>query len=335
MANNFNKIFYLDLIGIFMIILLTITFFKKSNITKKVAIWFFAIKLVIVPLQINYLYQISPEIAISPDTIRMVGSLFWAIIFLFYFIFSTRVKKTFVKKEDTTVMIVFSLVIPVLLGMSYYSKINEISSKYNLQKTAIKLAEKNLKNNYYNQAEEYFNKAIKLGYSKSKIAIKYQNIANDYWNNKKYYDADIYYIKSIEFGGSTSSVIYIYNNLADKYFDDKNYDKAIKWYKKASDDLNDNGARFRLAYSYSATEQYYKAIEYYEQYLTNNQYEGAMRNLGLIYDIVKKYKKAQQWYKKAFSIYIKKARDGDKKAMEWVSIMYKPEFDRKGGKKER
>lgn len=285
MASNFNKIFYLDLVGVFMIILLTITFFTKSNITKAVAIFFFAIKLVVVPLQISYLYQISPEIGISPDTMRMIGGLLWAIIFLLYFIFSARVKKTFVKQKNIVVIIGLSLIIPVLIGMSYYFKINKLSDSYNLSKKAIKLGNESINNNT-NQAKEYYDKAIKI------------------------------------ISDNRLEIIKIANEIADKYFYKKDYNNAIYFYEIAVS-KRDTGAQFRLAYSYNEIGNYDNAILNYRNYIFETQSEGAMRNLGLVYEKIGQYKKAQEWFKKAFDIYIEKGNNGDKDAAKWLALMYK------------
>lgn len=285
MISNFNKIFYLDLTGIFMIILLTIAFFTKSNIAKLVAIGFFSTAMVMVPLKIYFLYKISPEIGMTPDIIRMIGSLFWAIIFLFYFIFSKRVKKTFVRQKDATTMIILSLVIPVLFLVAYTSKINNIYDSDKLISRAFTLGDESLLNDDENQAKVYYEKAVKL------------------------------------VSDSSHDTIEVATKVADKYFDNKDYNNAIHFYKIAVPE-NDNASSFRLAYSYFEIKDYNNTITVYEAYLRENQYEGAMYNLGIAYEKVSKYRKAQEWFKKAFDIYTKKAIDGDKEAMDTIAAMY-------------
>lgn len=150
LVKYFNYIFYLDLVGIFLIILFTISFFRKSDVTRTVAIWFFIIKFVTVPLQMYYLNKISPEISISPETIKMVGSLLWALVFLLYFLFSKRVKKTFINKKDFLAMVIVSLVIPVSLLFVYNSKHIKPSNS-ELKKTLIPTSDKYSKKNQLEQ----------------------------------------------------------------------------------------------------------------------------------------------------------------------------------------
>jgi tetratricopeptide (TPR) repeat protein len=286
MAKTFSYLFYSELFTAFMLFLFTLSFFTKASITRAVAIWFFIILFVVRPFQTIGLMNIFKEINEVPplEVVKIIGSLLWAFIFLLYFIFSKRVKKTFVQKKDTTTLVVASLIIPFFLWIAYSSK-NGKPSDYTLQDTAITKANSYFYTKDYTNSIEYYNIAINYGYSKYKIIDKFRE-------------------------------------SADKYFENKDYKSAIELYKIASDDFNDNSSRFRLAYSYSATEQYYKAIDYYEKYLTNNSYEGAMRNLGLVYERVNNNAKAQEWFKKAYDIYIKKGRDGDKEAAKWLALMY-------------
>jgi len=87
-------------------------------------------------------------------------------------------------------------------------------------------------------------------------------------------------------------------------------------------DKGNSFSAFRLAYSYNETNDYNNAIKYYIQYIEKTKYEGAMRNLGLIYQQTGNKKEAQKWFKKAFDIYLKKARSEDKDAMKWLYFMY-------------
>jgi len=286
MAKTFSYIFYSELFTAFMLFLFTLSFFTKASITKTVAILFFIILFIIRPFQAIGLMDIYQEINEVPPTevVKLIGSLFWALIFLLYFIFSKRVKKTFVQKKDTTTLVVASLLIPIFLAMGYSLK-NGKPNDWKLQENAISKANSYFDNKDYDNSINYYNIAIQYGYSEYKIVDKVEK-------------------------------------LADEYFDKKDYYNAIELYKIASDTFNDNGSRFRLAYSYSATKQHHKAIDYYEKYLVNYPYEGAMRNLGLVYEKVNDNTKAQEWFKKAYDIYIKKGRDGDKKAAKWLALMY-------------
>ncbi len=110
--------------------------------------------------------------------------------------------------------------------------------------------------------------------------------------------------------------------IADKSFEKKDYETAIKWYKNAVE-RGDDSSKFRLAYSYNQTKDYINAIKYYENYLVTTKGEGAMFNLGVVYENANKSEKSQEWFKKAFDIYLKQARDGNKEAMNTISFMYK------------
>lgn len=293
-AKTINISAYTMMAGLFFNILLTISFFSKAKSTKVVVITFLIFQIIfglinaVVTIQLNKEF---PDLFTSQEFVTEVimrptiGSIM-LLIWMFYFIFSTRVKKTFIRQKNLGGMIGIALILPVLLGMIYISNVNNLSDSYNLRIKAIKLGNESLNNDDANQAREYYDKAIKL--------VSY----------------------------SKYEVIKVANEIADKYFDKKDYANSIHFYKIAVS-KNDNGARFRLAYSYNSIKDYANAIIHYENYLVKNKYEGAMRNLGLVYERVNKNKKAQQWFKKAFDIYIKKGRDGDKESAKWLSLMYK------------
>jgi tetratricopeptide (TPR) repeat protein len=292
-AKTINISAYTMMAGLFFNILLTISFFSKAKSTKVVVITFLIFQILFGLINAGVTIQLNkefPDLFTSQEFVTEVimrptiGSIM-LLIWMFYFIFSTRVKKTFISQKDLGGMVGIALILPVLLGMLYISNINELSDNYNLRTKAMKLGNENLNNNDTNQAKEYYDKAIKL--------VSY----------------------------SKYEVIEVANEIANKYFEKKDYDNAIHFYKIAVS-KNDNGARFRLAYSYSAIKDYNTAIIHYENYLVKNKYEGAMRNVGLLYERIKEYKKAQQWFKKAFDIYIKKGRDGDKEASKWLALMY-------------
>ncbi len=207
MAKTFSYIFYLELFSAFMLFLFTLNFFTKSNITRTVGIWFFALMFLIIPLKIAVLLNIYNETNEIPSSeiVKMIGSLLWALIFLLYFIFSKRVKKTFVHQKDNTTIIVISLLIPLFLFFSYNSK-NGTPSDYSLQNTSVTKAKQFFENENYSNAIKYYKIAIKYGYSKNTVTTRF-------------------------------------NELADKHFDNKDYNNAIELYKKASDDLDNNPAK--------------------------------------------------------------------------------------------
>ena len=135
MAKIFSYIFYSELFKAFILFLFTLSFFSKASITRVVAICLFIILFVVKPFQYIGLMNIYKEINEFPpiEVIKIIGSLLWAFVFLLYFIFSKRVKKTFTQQKDITTLVVASLIIPFLLWLAYSSK-NGKPSDYSFNK---------------------------------------------------------------------------------------------------------------------------------------------------------------------------------------------------------
>ena len=135
MAKIFSYIFYSELFTAFILFLFTLSFFSKASITRVVAICLFIILFVVKPFQYIGLMNIYKEINEFPtiEVIKIIGSLLWAFVFLLYFIFSKRVKKTFTQQKDITTLVVASLIIPFLLWLAYSSK-NGKPSDYSFNK---------------------------------------------------------------------------------------------------------------------------------------------------------------------------------------------------------
>ena len=240
MAKTFSYIFYSELFTAFMLFLFTLSFFSKASSTKAIAISFFMILFIIRPFQAIGLINIFKEINEVPpiEVVKLIGSLLWALIFLLYFIFSTRVKKTFIHKKDTLTLMFFSAIIPGLLLMGYLSKSGEPSS-YELQNIAFKTANRYFESKDYANANTYYDIAVKKGYDPHKIAEKY-------FEKEKYNQSIQWYKKAIEKG-------YKYGHFGIAYSYDmlKDYKNAIKWYKKAIEqNSKDKSSLWNLALIY-------------------------------------------------------------------------------------
>ncbi|CAA6820144.1 MAG: TPR repeat [uncultured Sulfurovum sp.] len=139
----------------------------------------------------------------------------------------------------------------------------------------------------YNQAEEYYLKAIESGNTKA-----LRNLGLLYKEKKEYNQAEEYYLKAIESGNMDAL-----NNLGILYSEKKEYNQAEEYYLKAiesgnMDALNNLGVLYYEKKEYNQAEEYYlKAIE------SGNM--DAPNNLGLLYKEKKEYNKAEEYYLKA------------------------------------
>lgn len=344
MAKTFSYIFYSELFSAFMLFLFTLSFFTKSNITRIVGIWFFALMFIITPFKIAGLLNIYNEINEVPLTeiVKMIGSLLWALIFLLYFIFSKRVKKTFIHQKDNTTITIISLIIPLILLFSYNSK-NGTPSSYDLKNTAFKIANKYFESKDYTNANTYYEIAIRKGYDPHTIAEKY-------FEKEKYNESIQWYKKAVDKGDKSAKfrLAYSYNTIKDydnaiKYYNEyltyseyeiamnnlanvyrwgkKDYKNAIKWHKKAIEKGYKHG-HFAIAYSYDMLKDYKNAVIWYKKAIKqNSKDESSLWNLALIYD--KGKGKVSKNQKKAFDLFLKAARLDYKNAMEQVAYMYK------------
>jgi len=337
MAELFSYIFYSELFAAFMLFLFTLSFFTKADITRAVGIWFFIILFIVKPFQVIGLINIYQEINEVPtsEIVKLIGSLFWAFLFLLYFIFSKRVKKTFVQKKDTFILMIFAAIIPGLLLMGYISKNGKPSSN-ELQNTAISKAESYFNNNDYNNANIYYDIALKKGYDPYKVADKYfdeqlysqaiywyKNIlAKDRHNDiakfrlgysfneiKDYDNAVKYYLKYLDFNNDSIAM----NNLSFVYAKKRDWGNAISWAEKAlKHGYNYN--LFYIGYFFEMIEDYFSAEIWYLKSIEEDNEKASMWNLGLIYEfgkenVVKDIKKAMKLYQKAADLGHEKAKE--------------------------
>ena len=152
MAESYNYIFYSELFTSFMLFLFTLSFFSKDKNTRIVAIYFFVTLFIAKSFQVAQLINIFNEINKIPfmEIAKITASLLWLFIFLLYFIFSKRVKKTFIKETKVESLILISVIIPIILFFYYANNLKVIKNDISLTKTENIIKETN---NNQNQAQ--------------------------------------------------------------------------------------------------------------------------------------------------------------------------------------
>jgi len=127
-----NMLIAVELVGYFFILLLTINFFMKSSSTRTLIIVYSIVMIASAPISITLLYKINPDMSqYTAEIGKIIGSTFWIIIWMLYFIFSKRVKKTFVKfsnsKDLLSFTIVCAIIIPGYFGYKYYNVVSSLT----------------------------------------------------------------------------------------------------------------------------------------------------------------------------------------------------------------
>lgn len=125
-----NISYYLALICLFFLILLNISFFTKSNITKKLAIIYFTL-LIITDIYGVFIFSDNEEIMskLSIEIIKISFQIVSALLFIIYFSISNRVKETFIEERNFGFHFVISIILPIILFFYYSNKLNEIKYK--------------------------------------------------------------------------------------------------------------------------------------------------------------------------------------------------------------
>lgn len=125
-----NISYYLTLICLFFLILLNISFFTKSNITKKLAITYFTL-LIITDIYGVFIFSDNKEIMskLSIEIIKISFQIVSALLFIIYFSISKRVKETFIEERNFGLHFVISIILPIILFFYYSNKLNEIKYK--------------------------------------------------------------------------------------------------------------------------------------------------------------------------------------------------------------
>ncbi len=125
-SKYFDMLAYFDFAFLCILIVLVVAFFSKLTATKSIAIVFFVF------LSINSIYAIYAygQIGITGDEMfqdifKMIGETIWSVVFILYFIYSKRVKRTFVKQIEVGIWQLIALLIAFLFMM--------LSVVYNVQ----------------------------------------------------------------------------------------------------------------------------------------------------------------------------------------------------------
>ncbi len=153
-------------------------------------------------------------------------------------------------------------------------------------------------NGFYNEAIEYYKKAIEIN---PKNIEAYKKIGDCYDYNNQEDESIKYYKKAIEIDPNYKDA---YNNIGLFYSKQKQYDKAMKYYKKAIEiDPNYKGAYYNIGLCYSKQKQYDKAVVYYKKVIKIDSYhKDAYNNIGNCYYNKSSYNKAIEYYNKVIEI---------------------------------
>ncbi len=132
-SKYFDMLAYFDFAFLCILIVLYMAFFSKSTATKSIAIVFFVF------LSINSIYAVYAygQIGITSnemiqDIFKMIGETIWSVVFILYFMYSKRVKKTFVKQvgeiEQKSVA-VLTIILFIFMVVTYNDSIKSIVDK--------------------------------------------------------------------------------------------------------------------------------------------------------------------------------------------------------------
>ena len=310
-ADHSKNVSYLLFFGIFLQIMLTITFFRKSILMKSVTIFVFIGTILIAIMNAWLFFSLQantpPELfntIFKPSVVYKIYmtpilSLLPALVWILYFSFSQRAKKTFVKEHDLLTLVIISAIIPFLFLVTYHD---------NTQREI----ESNIKNRKY----EYFN----LGYN---YANGENGVKQDSLKAAEYYEI------SCDYGNADAC-----NNLGAMYVDNQivhNYLKAVEFYEKAIN-IGNATACNNLAALYSnglgVKRDYLKAKELYER-ACNGGDAKACSNFAFLndeknsyYDIGKNYLAYDLDYKKAKEYLDISCHKGNEKACLNIGHIY-------------
>lgn len=303
-----NMLVSVELIGYFSLLLFTINFFMKSPITKHLMIIYSIVMIVSVPVSISLLYKINPDMSqYTAEIGKMIGSTFWIIVWMFYFIFSKRVKKTFVPKDGNEpensliVTIIFALLIPAYFGYKHYSTVSSLKSisndSYALTQKAIDLQD----NKKYEEAIPYLSKASDLGSSRA-MALLCISYMNGDGVEKNLYTAKDWCQSAYNSTNELELQRIISEEIGNIYFAQENFKDGKIWYTKSIDTFStdEEKAKFahRIAEKYFDAKHFTTSAYWYQQAVDLGD-KDAMFRLAYSYNARKKYDLAIKWYKKS------------------------------------
>jgi hypothetical protein len=125
--SDYNMLVLTGMLHLFFISFVALNFFTKHPKTRLIVILFSVISLITTTVSISLSMSLSAEKHLDAEFLpKMMGSILWTITWLLYFIFSKRVKKTFINinsnEKSNKKMIIFALVallIPIILMLSF------------------------------------------------------------------------------------------------------------------------------------------------------------------------------------------------------------------------
>jgi len=304
-----NMLVTVELVEYFFVLLLTINFFMKSPITRTLMIIYSIVMIAGVPISIALLYKINPDMSQYTSEIgKMIGSSFWVIVWLLYFIFSKRVKKTFVAKDGNEpensliITIIFALLIPGYFGYRHFSTVNNLKSisndSYALTQKAITLQD----DKKYTQAIPYLSKAAELG-SPRAMGLLCFSYVDGTGVDKNLYTAKDWCQESYNNTNDEEIQRVMAEELGNIYFLQDNFKDAKTWYTKAINTFSKKSdkAKFahRIAEKYFDAKHYTTSAYWYKVAVDNGD-KDAMFRLAYSLNERKKYKEAIYWYKKSY-----------------------------------
>jgi len=266
-ASYLSWIVVVELIAYYFLLLFTINFFMKSPIIKSLMIIYSFTAITSVIISIFLLLKIDSNMSDSfADILKAIISSIFTIIWMFYFIFSKRVKKTFVAKDGNepenslVVTVIFALLIPGYFGYKHFETVSNIKS---LANNSEKLTDKALELNEdkkYNEAILLLEKASHLGNARAKASL-----CNAYiyglgvevnFDTAKPLCKEAYNLfKNDDDKMGLNNLLAQY--LGDIYFQENDFKDAKLWYTNAMESLSSN--RDKAIFIYKVANKYFDA----------------------------------------------------------------------------
>jgi len=301
-----NILVTVELVEYFFVLLLTINFFMKSPITRSLMIIYSIVMIAGVPISIALLYKINPDMSQYTSEIgKIIGSSFWVIVWLLYFIFSKRVKKTFVAKdgnkpENTLIAtIIFALMIPGYFGYKHFTTVNNLKSLSNSADALFKKARSLINNKKQKEAVPYIKRAADLGHSRamSVLCVFYSDgigVQKNLYLAKDWCEKSLNSTSDIELAQLTAE------EIGRIYFLQNNFKDAKKYYMKVFNSYSSKSDKAKFAHKIA--EQYFNAHHYttsayWYQLAVDNGDKNAIFRLAYSYNERKKYNLAIKYYK--------------------------------------
>lgn len=239
LIGKMNQLVGIELLGLFLLFLLAFNFFVKSPHTKNLMITYSLAQLFLIPYSFYILYQMFNGVSMfSNEIIKFIGMSFWTIIWLLYFIFSKRVKKTFVVQEGkdpaNTMMttIFFAALLPGYFGYQYHDKISSmdytLNSGQGLLEKAVALQDKK----QYKEAIPYLQKAAELGDASAKGLLCFSYLEGT-GVDKNLYTAITWCEDAYRSTNENGIKEIVASGLGDIYLEKEDFTNGKKWYSEA------------------------------------------------------------------------------------------------------